>query len=67
MREAGFSLLVLVPAPYVDASASTAFRDRRHRIVVGAIGIMIELAIAAVALAVWLNVQPGLTRDIAFV
>jgi putative peptide zinc metalloprotease protein len=66
VREAGFSLLVLIPAPYVDASASAAFRERRHRIVVGAIGIMIELAIAAVALAVWLNVQPGLVRDIAF-
>lgn len=67
VREAGFSLLVLIPAPYVDASASAAFRDRRHRIVVGAIGIMVELAIAAVALAIWLNGQPGLTRDIAFV
>ena len=64
VHEAGFSLLVLVPAPYVDASASAAFRDRRHRIIVGAIGIMVELAIAAVALAVWLKPKsttpPGL-------
>jgi len=67
VREAGFSLLVLIPAPYVDASASATFRDRRHRIVVGSIGIMVELAIAAIALAVWLNVQPGLVRDIALV
>jgi putative peptide zinc metalloprotease protein len=67
VHEAGFSLLVLVPAPYVDASASAAFRDRSHRITVGAIGIMVELAIAAVALFVWLNVQPGLVHDIALV
>ncbi|UCH49650.1 MAG: efflux RND transporter periplasmic adaptor subunit [Betaproteobacteria bacterium] len=67
VREAGFSLLVLIPAPYVDASASTAFREPRHRITVGAIGIMVELAIAAIAIAVWLNVQPGLVQDIALV
>jgi putative peptide zinc metalloprotease protein len=67
VHEAGFSLLVLIPAPYVDASASAAFRNRRHRIVVGAIGIMVELAIAVIALAIWMNVQPGLIRDIALV
>lgn len=67
VHEAGFSLLVLIPAPYVDASASAAFRNRHHRIVVGAIGIMVELAIAAIALAVWMNVQPGLIHDIALV
>ena len=63
----GFSLLVLIPAPYVDASASTAFRDPRHRITVGAIGIMVELAIAAIAIAVWLSSQPGLVHDTALV
>ncbi len=67
VREAGVSLLVLVPAPYVDASASTAFRERRHRITVGAIGIMVELAIAVLALAVWLNAQPGMVRDTALI
>ncbi len=67
VREAGFSLLVLVPAPYVDASASTAFREPHHRITVGAAGIMVELAIAAIALAVWLSAQPGLVHDTALV
>jgi putative peptide zinc metalloprotease protein len=65
--DAGFSLFVLVPAPYVDASAATAFRTRRQRLAVGAAGIMVELALAAAALAVWLNVEPGLVRDLAFV
>jgi putative peptide zinc metalloprotease protein len=65
--EAGFSLFVLVPAPYVDASASAAFAARYQRLAVAASGIMIELGIAAVALAVWLNVQPGVVRDVAFV
>ena len=67
VHEAGFSLLVLVPAPYVDASASTAFRDPRHRITVGAAGIMVELAIAAIAIAIWVNAQPGLVHDVALV
>jgi putative peptide zinc metalloprotease protein len=67
IHEAGFTLFVLVPAPYVDASAAAALRYRHQRIVVGAAGIMVEAAIAAVALAVWLNVEPGLVRDFALV
>jgi putative peptide zinc metalloprotease protein len=67
VHEAGFSLFVLVPAPYVDASAAVAFRGRYQRVLTGAMGIMVELALAALALGVWLNVQPGLVRDLAFV
>ena len=63
----GFSLFVLVPAPYVDASASAAFRSRHQRVIVGAAGMMVELAVASLALLVWLNVQPGIVSDIAFV
>ena len=63
----GVTLFALTPAPYVDASASAGFRARYQRALVGAIGIMVELAVAAIALFVWLNVQPGLARDLAFV
>jgi putative peptide zinc metalloprotease protein len=63
----GFSLFVLVPAPYVDASAAAAFRSRWQRVIVGAAGMMVELVVAALALAVWLNVQPGIVADLAFV
>jgi putative peptide zinc metalloprotease protein len=63
----GFSLFVLVPAPYVDASAAAAFRARYQRVMVGAAGMMAELVIASLALLVWLNVQPGLVSDLAFV
>jgi putative peptide zinc metalloprotease protein len=34
---------------------------------VAAAGIMVETSLAAVALLVWLNIQPGLARDAAFV
>ena len=67
VAEAGVSLLLLVPAPYVDASAASAFRSRRQRAVVAAIGMMVELAFAAAGFAVWTQVQPGLLRDAALV
>jgi putative peptide zinc metalloprotease protein len=67
VHDAGFSLFVLVPAPYVDASASAAFPDRFARLIVAAAGMMVELFVAALALAVWMNVESGLLADLAFV
>jgi putative peptide zinc metalloprotease protein len=65
VHEIGVMFLILYPVPYTDASASTAFRDKRQRMVVGAAGIMVEMFLAAVALFVWLNVQPGPVRAVA--
>lgn len=65
--DVGFTLFVLVPAPYVDASAAAGFKDRTQRAMVSGVGIMVELFIAAIALLVWANVQPGWISDIAFV
>ncbi len=62
----GIMFLVLVPVPYVDASSATAFASKRQRIVVGAAGIMTELFIAALALFLWLNVEPGWVRALAY-
>lgn len=67
VTQMGVTLFLLVPAPYVDASAASAFRPAYQRVMVSAAGIMVELLIAAFALLVWLNVAPGLLRDIAFV
>lgn len=67
VHEMGVTLLFFTPAPYVDASAANAFRDRWHRALVSAAGIMVELGLAAVALWVWLEIEPGLLSDIAFV
>ena len=66
VHEMGVMLIVLMPVPYVDASAASAFRDKRRRMVVGAAGIFVELFIAALALFAWLNVEPGLTRAVAY-
>lgn len=66
VHEMGVSLLVLVPVPHVDATASWAFRDKRKRVLVSAAGIMAELFIAALAMFVWLSVEPGKVKDTAF-
>lgn len=67
VHELGVSLMFLTPAPYVDASAANAFPSRLHRLVVSAAGILVETALASIALAVWLAVSPGLVRDTALV
>lgn len=65
--ELGVSLMLLTPAPYVDASAANAFPEARQRLVVSAAGILVEIALACIALAVWIAVSPGLVRDTALV
>lgn len=66
VHEMGIMLLVFMPLPYVDASSSTSFRDKRQRMLVGGAGIMVELFVAAVMLLVWLNVEPGIVRALAY-
>ena len=67
VRECGIGLMFLVPAPYVDASAATAFPRRHQRMAVGAAGVMVELGLAALGLVLWVLTQPGLVHDAAFV
>jgi putative peptide zinc metalloprotease protein len=66
VHEMGITLLVFAPVPYVDASAAWEIRDKHKRALVGAIGVLVELFLAALALFIWLAVEPGLVRDIAF-
>lgn len=65
VHELGITLLVLTPVPYVDASSAWAFTDKWQRIAVGAAGMMVELVLAAMALALWLNTEPGLVHTAA--
>jgi len=66
VHEMGIMLLVLIPIPYVDASSATAFRDKRSRMLVGAAGMLVEIFLAALAVFVWINLEPGLPRAIAY-
>lgn len=66
VHDLGMMLLIFIPVPYVDASDSSAFRDKKKRMLVGAMGIMMELFLSALALILWIELEPGLVRSIAF-
>jgi putative peptide zinc metalloprotease protein len=66
VHEFGLMLLVFAPLPYVDASAASGFRSKWHRAFVGAAGMIVEAFFAALALYVWLAVETGLVRALAF-
>lgn len=66
VREMGIMLLVMVPVPYVDASATSGFRHRRERMLVGAAGVITETFCAAVALILWAGAEPGPIRAVLF-
>jgi putative peptide zinc metalloprotease protein len=52
--ELGVMMLVMFPAPFVDASSTWAFASKWQRIAVGAAGMIFELAAASIAGFVWL-------------
>ncbi len=66
VHEMGISMLVFVPVPYVDASAMSVIGSKALRVMVCASGMMVEMFLAAIALLIWINVEPGLLRLIAF-
>ena len=66
VHEIGLMLLVLAPVPYVDASSAAAMRGKWHRALIGAAGMIVELFIAALAVIVWVLVEPGLVRAICY-
>ena len=57
--EFGAMMLVLVPAPYVDASAAWSFRDKWQRLLVGAGGMLFELFVAAICAFIWKRAPDG--------
>ncbi len=66
VREWGLALLFLTPLPYVDASDASLLPNRAQRALVSAAGIMAELAMAALSLLAWSQLEPGLMRDVMF-
>jgi len=66
VHDLGVVMLVLIPVPYVEASAATVFKSKFHRAVVGASGMAVELFIAAIAFYFWLLVEPSPLRAVLF-
>lgn len=66
VHEVGIMFLVLMPVPYVDASASLAYGSKYQRMLVGAAGILVELLLAALALIAWSHMEAGPARSVAY-
>ena len=66
----GLLFILLTPLPFVDATASWAFR-RRQRILVACAGMLMELLVDAIAVLAWAHTAPGplhaLTYNIIFI
>ena len=66
VHDMGIMLLIFLPVPYVEASNAWAFPDKRDRMLVGAAGMLVEIALAAAAFYLWLWLEPGMARALAF-
>lgn len=66
VHEMGVMFIALYPIPYVEASASLAFPSKWARAAVAASGVVVELVIAAAAFHIWLLVEPGTLRTVAY-
>lgn len=66
VHDIGIMLLVFMPVPYVDASGSWAFRDKYHRMLVGAAGMLAEVFLAAIAIMLWSILEPGFARTLVY-
>ncbi len=66
VHDLGLVLLVLIPVPYVEASASSVFKNKFDRALVGAAGMVVELFVAALAFYLWLLLEPSLLRAALF-
>ncbi|MBU3653463.1 MAG: hypothetical protein FGM44_10320 [Limnohabitans sp.] len=62
----GVMLLVTTPLPYIDTTASWAFPNKWHRVLVSLAGMMADLFMAALGALVWANTGPGLLNSLAF-
>lgn len=65
VHDMGITILALMPVPYVDASAASAFENKWKRAAVSAAGLMVETGLAVLALVFWLLLEPGLLRTAA--
>ena len=66
VTEMGIMFMILLPIPYCDATASWAFPNKWHRILVSAAGMMSELVVAAIAAIVWARTDVGLVHTLAY-
>ena len=62
----GVMLMIFTPVPYVDATSSWSFRERRKRVMVGLAGMIVELFVAAIAAMIWARTGNGVVHSLAY-
>ncbi len=63
----GVALMVMVPMLYSDTSDAWKLTSRRRRAAIGAAGMVVECAVAAVALFAWNFLDDGVAKSLAFI
>ena len=63
----GIAVLVMAPMLYSDTSDAWRLTSRRQRAAIGAAGMIVECALAAMALFAWSFLGDGVARSLAFI
>jgi putative peptide zinc metalloprotease protein len=63
----GLAMVVMVPMLYSDTSDAWRLTARRQRAAIGAAGMVVECALAALAIFAWNFLDDGLARSLAFI
>jgi putative peptide zinc metalloprotease protein len=63
---AGFLFILGAPLFYTDVTDAWRLQDRRQRMMIAAAGVLAEGMLAILALTLWVFLQDGLLRNIAF-
>ena len=66
VHEVGFMSMVFTPYFFVNVTDSWVMPNRKHRMLVSAAGIYVELIFAAFAVFLWAVIQPGWFKDFLF-
>lgn len=66
VHEMGVNFMLFMPVPYVNVSSSANLRSKYDRILVSSAGILVESALAAAGLLLFLSTQPGMLHTVGF-
>ena len=62
----GLAFMLLTPMLYTDVSDAWRLQSRRQRLLISGAGVMVELAVAALATLLWVYMPEGIGRSLAF-
>jgi len=63
----GLAMIVMVPMLYSDTSDAWRLTSRRQRAAIGAAGMIVECALAALAIFAWNFLDDGVARSLVFI